>query len=139
MVAETFLDNPNNFPVVNHLNSDRGDNKVENLEWCSVQENVKHSYDTGVNSNLGKLHPMAILSEESVLAIKQLGIQGYRAIDVVKLLGLEYHKVQKVLVRKNWKHIEPEGSGWINGKFIGEACEEDLQLEVSDSGGFGVG
>lgn len=133
MVAETFLDNPDNLPVVNHLNSNRSDNRAENLEWCTVQQNIQHSYDSGSNSNLGVLHPMAMFNEQIVLDIKLLGMKGYRPIDVANELDLEYHKVQKVLIRKNWKHIEPEGSGWLDGIFIGDLSEKDLQLEACDS------
>lgn len=133
MVAETFLENLGELPVVNHINSIRSDNRVENLEWCTIQDNVKHSYDSGSNSNLGTLHPAALFDEQTVLKIKLLGMQGRRPCDVARELDLEYHKVQKVLVRKNWKHIEPEGSGWFNGLFTGDTSEEDIQLETGIS------
>ena len=43
LVAETFLPNPNNFPVVNHKNQYKKDNRVENLEWCSQEYNAAYS------------------------------------------------------------------------------------------------
>ena len=46
VVATLFLDNPNNLPDVNHKNGDKSDNRVENLEWVSKSDNVKHAYDT---------------------------------------------------------------------------------------------
>ena len=39
LVAKTFIDNPNNLPCVNHKDCNPGNNKVENLEWCSILEN----------------------------------------------------------------------------------------------------
>lgn len=45
LVAATFIPNPNNLSCVNHIDGDKSNNSVENLEWCSYSENLHHAYD----------------------------------------------------------------------------------------------
>ena len=47
LVAEAFIPNPNNYPVVNHINCVKNDNRVENLEWCTVKYNTIYSLEDG--------------------------------------------------------------------------------------------
>lgn len=41
LVAVAFIPNPHNYPVVNHINENRADARIENLEWCTQAHNIK--------------------------------------------------------------------------------------------------
>lgn len=47
LVALTFIPNPENKPNINHLDSNPSNNAVENLSWCTQQENIQYAYTYG--------------------------------------------------------------------------------------------
>lgn len=60
LVAKKYIPNPNNLPQVNHINGDKLNNSVDNLEWCDNTYNNKHSYLNGRCSGNTKLSKEAL-------------------------------------------------------------------------------
>ena len=50
LVAEHFIPNPSNKPMVNHIDNDGSNNNTDNLEWCTAKENMQHSARQGRQS-----------------------------------------------------------------------------------------
>lgn len=48
LVAITFLENPNSFEMVNHIDGNPSNNSISNLEWCNSKHNVNHAFDNGL-------------------------------------------------------------------------------------------
>lgn len=49
IVAQAFIDNPNNYPIINHINGNKNDNRAKNLEWCTQSHNVKEAFRLGTH------------------------------------------------------------------------------------------
>lgn len=55
LVALTFIPNNLNYPVVNHIDGDKLNNSVSNLEWCTHQQNATHAVSTGLKRYTNRL------------------------------------------------------------------------------------
>ena len=51
LVAEHFIPNPSNYPCVNHIDGNKSNNNVNNLEWCTHQYNSEHAVKIGLHIN----------------------------------------------------------------------------------------
>lgn len=75
VVAEHFIPNPDNLPMVNHENTIKWDNRKNNLGWCTGSENIQHAIKHGLINNENKLkneeHPNTNLTNEDVLYIRK--------------------------------------------------------------------
>lgn len=49
LVAETFIDNSNNYPIINHKDENKQNNNVDNLEWCTYEYNNNYGTHKGIN------------------------------------------------------------------------------------------
>lgn len=75
LVAKAFIPNPQNKPEVNHLNGVKTDNSVNNLEWCTEHENIRHAWSTGLTTldkmQYGESHHRSKLKGADVIEIRK--------------------------------------------------------------------
>ena len=98
LVAEAFIPNPDNLPVVNHKDGDIHNNSIENLEWCTQGYNLRHAIQIGLVESQCKIRRKVTLKKNSVervfdtmkdcaefFGFKKSWLQGY-----VRKYGLDF-------------------------------------------------
>ena len=71
LLAETFIPNPNNYPIVRHLNDIKTDNRLENLAWGTSSDNAFDAIKNGKRGK-GETHNMSKLTKDQVSDIRTL-------------------------------------------------------------------
>lgn len=109
LVAQAFIPNPDNKPMVNHKNGNKLDACVENLEWVTASENCKHALDTQLATPVkGENHGCAILTEKQVLEMRQLYDETEMTHQqIANLFGVDRRSASEVISSVSWKHLPP--------------------------------
>ena len=89
--AHCFIPNPHNYKYVNHIDSNKLNNSLDNLEWCTNSYNVKHGWDSGNRTHKNntavvvKLHDIVIGTFSSIRkCAEQLGVDRHKIARILK-------------------------------------------------------
>jgi len=105
LVAETYHGFMENTVDVNHIDHDKTNNHKDNLEWCNRSHNIKEAIRCKVNPSIGETHPYAVYEEDTISKVCQLIIQGFRNVDIKRMLSVDGSTVAKVRSGEAWTHI----------------------------------
>lgn len=108
LVAQAFIPNPENKPQVNHIDGNKQNNAVENLEWVTNSENMKHATINGLRHKpTGSKNHWAKLDENKVVEIREKYKKGgIRQQDLAKEYNICEELVQGITTYRFWKHVK---------------------------------
>ena len=99
LVAKAFIPRTKNRDIVNHIDGNRTNNRIENLEWVTPEENVIHSFKFGSRKICKQVPKKTILTDFQVNQIGKLR-ELYTVNQIAKLFNIEYQSLKNIIHKK---------------------------------------
>lgn len=92
LIAIYFIDNPNNYKIINHVDGNKLNNSIENLEWCTSKHNNEHAYKLGLRFMTSK--------NLNILNKKVINIETNIVYESAKEVAIKHNLVYGTLINK---------------------------------------
>lgn len=104
LVGRAFLGNHRKGAQINHKDGDKTNNTVENIEWCSSQENVKHAWQSGLSTtNKGEKHGMSKLKKRDIKVIKDADARGVMLKTIAEVYNVTLSTISNIVRGTSWR------------------------------------
>ena len=135
IIAELFIRPGLPGETVNHRDGRKTHNAWENLEWCSVRENLRHARAAGLNQSRpeprrGLSNPAAKLSDEQIAEARQRHANGERNIDLARHFGLTPGGMSNILQGKKRRSAGTPAGQKSDGS-VGRQSDDTATVAVS--------
>jgi hypothetical protein len=105
LVLKAFDRQPKEDEQCNHINGDKEDNRIENLEWVTRQENIDHAVRTGLTRN-GEEINTSKLTETQVRKIKSRLMKGESQTSIAQDYPVKQEAISAINTGQNWSHVK---------------------------------
>lgn len=103
LVAMNFIPNPDKKEQVNHIDGDKHNNSVNNLEWVTCKENIRHAIDNNLSSiKYGSKNLSAKLTEKDVLYIRKTAKREKTVKELANIFGVSTTNIYNIINNKKW-------------------------------------
>lgn len=111
LIAKLFIPNPSNKKTVNHKDGNKLNNTVNNLEWMTHSENIKHAFSSGIRTysknegfknQVGSGNYQSKLTEENIIEIRNSKLKG---TELAKKFGVSRALISKIINYKVWNVV----------------------------------
>lgn len=132
LVAEAFLVKPEGLHCVNHKDGVKANNLLENLEWVTYSENVKHAYRLGLSKPpIGEIQGNSKLKTVQVLEIIELMKEGVSNKDIASKYQIGSVNISRIRNGKRWAHMNvPSICKFPNYKDLSTDTVEEIKTRL---------
>ena len=90
---------------VNHIDGNKLNNNLNNLEWCTNQENTEHAIRNNLRNNNGEKNPSSKLKKEDIYEIVNLIRNGYSCAKIAKQYNVSATTIERIKRRETWTSL----------------------------------
>lgn len=121
IAAETFIDNPQGFPQVNHIDGNKANCEVWNLEWCTEEYNHHHAIENGLRTGF---------TAEAIAGIKAMIDQGMTPTQIAKKLGTRRQTISGIK-HGHHRNLSPDQPcGWSGPDIFWDHVSVHVRVDI---------
>ena len=110
IIAEQFIPNPDNLPIIDHINRNKTDNRIENLRWVSNSDNSKNRTATS-NGTVNEFYQtIPTENEDSIIEVQTYSGHNFEGLyycddNFYTYTGINYRRLHVLMYRNTWAYV----------------------------------